>query len=320
MTEELLRVRGLCVNFKLKNKLFGKPDLISAVHDLSFSINRGQSLGIVGESGCGKTTLANAIFGLLKPDSGEIFYKGRDLLKLSGPEFRALRTRMQMIFQDPSSSLNPRFRVWELIGEPLYIQGERNPEKIRARAGELLRLVGLSDEDLDRRAVDFSGGQRQRIVIARALALKPSFLVCDEPLSALDVSVHAQICKLLQDLRKELNLTYLLISHDLGAVRYMTEQMAVMYLGHIVEYGATEQIFRRPCHPYTQALLSAALDIHAGTPGPKLLKGEAASPVNVAPGCRFASRCDYTGPECPGESLVEVEPGHVSLCGRALPS
>jgi oligopeptide/dipeptide ABC transporter ATP-binding protein len=316
MTEELLRVKGLCVNFKVKNKLFGKPDVISAVHDVSFSINRGQSLGIVGESGCGKTTLANVFFGLVKPDSGEIFYKGRDLLKLSKPEFRALRTQMQIIFQDPYSSLNPRLQVWELIGEPLYIQGERNPELIKAQVLELLRMVGLSDEDMTRRAADFSGGQRQRIVIARALALNPAFLVCDEPLSALDVSIHAQICNLLLHLREKLNLTYLFISHNLTAIRYMTEQTAVMYLGRIVEYGATEKIFRRPCHPYTRALLSAALDIHAGNTGLKLLKGEPASPVNAAPGCRFASRCDYAGPECPGENLVEVEPNHFTFCDR----
>lgn len=313
---DLLAIKNLDVNFRLRGGLFAQPDVVSAVNGVSLTIEKGASFGVVGESGCGKTTLANAILGFVKPDRGEIIYKGADLLKAGKKEFRALRSEMQMIFQDPFSSLNPRMRVWELVAEPLYIRGARDREALRSRAAELLNLVGLSDGDMERHAADFSGGQRQRIAIARALCLNPEFIICDEPLSALDVSVHAQICNLLQDLRARLGLTYLFISHNLAVVRHMTEAMAVMYLGRVVEYGDTERIYKNPLHPYTRALLAAIPDIDKTERAQSALQGETASPINVPEGCRFRGRCGAVYGDCfnrPHE-LIEIEPGHFTAC------
>ncbi|GHU98210.1 ABC transporter ATP-binding protein [Clostridia bacterium] len=320
MNDELIKIENLDVNFRLKGKLFAPPDVISAVNAVSLSIRKNESFGVVGESGCGKSTLANAILGFVKPDRGRIFYKGQDLLTADKKAFLSLRSGMQTIFQDPYSSLNPRMPVWALISEPLYIRGERDKTVLKARALELLRRVGLGEEDMDRAAPCFSGGQRQRIVIARALALQPEFIICDEPLSALDVSVHAQICNLLQDLRKELRLTYLFISHNLAVVRHMTERMAVMYLGRVVEYGDTEKIYKNPCHPYTRALLSAVPEPDVGGRPPELLRGEVASPINPPAGCRFQSRCAYAKEDCAArpDGLFEAEPEHFTACCMPL--
>jgi oligopeptide/dipeptide ABC transporter ATP-binding protein len=314
---ELLNIKNLDVNLKLDGGLFKRPAVISAVSDVSLSVKRGESFGIVGESGCGKTTLANAVLGFVKPDRGEIFFKGGDLLAMGKKERDKRRREMQIIFQDPYSSLNPRMPVRSLISEPMRIRGERDKKALYARAAELLELVGLSEKDAERYAPDFSGGQRQRVAIARALCLNPELIVCDEPLSALDVSVHAQICNLLSDLRKQFNFAYLFISHNLAVVRHMTESMAVMYLGKVVEYGDTERIFSNPAHPYTRALIGAIPDINSPAPTASLIKGETAGPINLKErGCRFMSRCVCARSCCADKphELAQIGPGHFSAC------
>jgi len=291
--------------------------VVKAVDGVSFTIRRGETLGLVGESGCGKTTTGRVILRLQEPTAGEVIFEGRNVFALNKEELRRMRRDMQIIFQDPYSSLNPRMTVGDIVGEPLEIHNiARGREKLR-RVQELLEVVGLSPYHVNRYPHEFSGGQRQRIGIARALALNPKLIICDEPVSALDVSIQAQILNLLEDLQKEFKLTYLFIAHDLSVVRHISDRVAVMYLGKIVELAPTEQLFENPQHPYTEALLSAV-----PIPDPEvkreriILPGDVPSPVNPPPGCRFHTRCLYAEERCRLEEppLEEVAPGHFAAC------
>jgi oligopeptide transport system ATP-binding protein len=297
--------------------LSGTIGHVHAVDGVSFAIRRGEAFGLVGESGCGKTTLAQTVIRLYRPDSGRILFDGTDLAVLRSSELRAHRRRIQMIFQDPYASLNPRMTVGAIVGEPLDIYGIGTREQRRERVRELLRVVGLNAYMVNRYPHEFSGGQRQRIGIARALALQPELIICDEPVSALDVSIQAQVLNLLEDLRVEFGLTYLFIAHNLAVVAYVCDRIGVMYLGKLVELGTAEQITLRPRHPYTQALLSA---VPIPRPGLKknrtILAGDVPSPVAPPSGCRFRTRCPIARPNC-GDAippLREVEPGHWVAC------
>lgn len=293
MGEIILKTKDLTVDFKVRNKLFGRPDRLSAVQNVNIEVRRGEIYGLVGESGCGKTTLANAILGFVPITSGSFECFGRTIGAGTRPDqWKAVRRHMQTVFQDPYSSLNGRFTVWQIISEPLYIAGERNERVLRDRAASLVEKVGLSREDLDRYIFEFSGGQRQRVAIARALIAGAELIICDEPTSALDVSVHSQICNLLLDLRDEFELTYLFISHNLSLVKHITDHMAVMYLGEVMESGATAEIFAHPATPYTRALMSAITEVNPTVRRERIiLSGEASSPIDPPDLCRFASRC-----------------------------
>jgi oligopeptide/dipeptide ABC transporter ATP-binding protein len=314
----LLEMEGVSVDFPVKRAYpFGKRRWIQAVTEVSLRVSEGETFGIVGESGCGKSTLANAMIGMVQPTAGIVRFHGDDLYALKAKAFKAARRNMQMIFQDPFSSLNPRFTVYDIIREPMYIRGGVSEAELKSKVLELLRLVGLDEEDLYRYPSDFSGGQRQRIGIARAIILNPKFLVCDEPVSGLDVSVHAQILNLLMEIQKSRNLTYVFISHNLAVVKNICRNMLVMYLGKAMEAGESDTIFANPLHPYTKALLSAILDVHAhGSRERILLKGDIPSPIDPPTGCRFWQRCPFAMVGCktiPAE-LVEVERGHHVAC------
>jgi oligopeptide/dipeptide ABC transporter ATP-binding protein len=316
--EYLIEVRGLRKYFPLGNRLLGGGgEVVRAVDDISFAIRRGETFGLVGESGCGKSTTGRCILRLIEPTSGEIRFDGRDLLSLTATEMRRARRDMQIIFQDPYSSLNPRMRVGDIIEEPLIIHRLGERQKRRERVVELLNLVGLDAEHATRYPHEFSGGQRQRIGIARALALDPKFIVCDEPVSALDVSVQAQIVNLLEDLQLRLGLTYLFISHGLAVVEHISTRVGIMYLGKIVEMASSEEIFRNPLHPYTRALLSAIPVPDPDARRERLpIEGDIPTPVNPPSGCRFRTRCPMAEPRC-GESepqMVEVSEGHFVAC------
>jgi oligopeptide transport system ATP-binding protein len=294
---------------------------VKAVDGISFVVREGETLGLVGESGCGKSTSGRAILQLQKPTAGKVFFQETELTGLSPMHLRALRPKMQMIFQDPYASLNPRHTIGKIVGEPLLINGYGTENEIKKRVVELLDMVGLKEVHYKRFPHEFSGGQRQRVGIARALALNPRFIVCDEPISALDVSIQAQVINLLQDLQKELNLTYLFIAHDLSMVRHISHRVAVMYLGKIVELADRKTLFKEPLHPYTQALISAV-----PTPNPKverirkriLLEGEVPSPANPPSGCVFHTRCPIAIEECRKviPEYREIKPGHFSACHR----
>lgn len=316
--DPLLEMDNVSVHFPVKRATpFSKRRWIQAVTEVSLQISEGGTFGIVGESGCGKSTLANAMIGMVRPTAGAVRFQGDDLYALKPKAFKAARRNMQMIFQDPFSSLNPRFTVYDIIREPLYIRGGASETVMKRKVLELLRLVGLDEEDLTRYPSDFSGGQRQRIGIARAIILNPTFLVCDEPVSGLDVSVHAQILNLLMDIQKSRNLTYVFISHNLAVVNNICQSMLVMYLGKVMEAGRSEVIFANPLHPYTKALLSAILDIDVhGARDRILLKGDIPSPIDPPEGCRFWQRCPFAmrGCETIPAKLVNVEQGHQVAC------
>ena len=314
--EPLLEIRNL-------KKYFSTPrGPLQAVDGVSFSIPRGVTLGVVGESGCGKSTLGRTILRLHEPTSGEILFKGDDITEYDSGSLKKLRAKMQMIFQDPYSSLNPRMTVSQAIAEPMILQGmfrRKDRAAIDLRVREMMNLVGLAQRFVNSYPHELDGGRRQRIGIARALALNPEFIVCDEPVSALDVSIQAQVLNLMQDLQEQFDLTYLFITHDLSVVKHLSEHIVVMYLGQLVERAAPEELFRHPMHPYTKALLSA---IPIPDPDVRMerlvLMGELSSPVNVGEGCRFAKRCPYTEPECgQPQRQAELRPDHFVSCRRA---
>lgn len=302
-------------------KYFDTPKgKLHAVDDVSFKINRGSTLGIVGESGCGKSTTGRTILKLIEPTSGQIIFNGTDITKYKDRQMRKLRTDMQIIFQDPFSSLDPRQNVMQLISEPIKEHHIcKSKEEVQKRTLEIMDTVGLARRFVNSYPHELDGGRRQRIGIARALALNPKFIVCDEPVSALDVSIQAQILNLMMDLRDEKGLTYIFITHDLSVVKHIADDIAVMYLGVLVEKCASKKIFINPLHPYTQALLSAIPSINIDRPAKRIpLKGELTSPINPKPGCRFAPRCMYAMEECFSVSPVlrEVEPGHFAACHK----
>jgi oligopeptide transport system ATP-binding protein len=315
----LLEVRNLRKYYPVtKGFIFQRQvGAVKAVDDVSFFIRKGETLGLVGESGCGKTTTGRVILRLQEPTHGEALFEGRDIFKLGKEELRRLRRDMQIIFQDPYSSLNPRMTVGDIIGEPLEIHKlARGKEKVR-RVQELLEVVGLSPYHANRYPHEFSGGQRQRIGIARALAVNPKLIIADEPVSALDVSIQAQVLNLLEELQKEFGLTYLFIAHDLSVVKHISDRIAVMYLGRIVELAAADELFSNPQHPYTEALLSAV-----PIPNPEMrreriiLPGDVPSPINPPAGCRFHTRCLYAQPSCKVDdpAFADIGGGHYVAC------
>ncbi len=316
--ENLLEVRGLKKYFPIKGGPLGLGgDAVKAVDDVSFSIRRGETFGLVGESGCGKSTTGRAILRLIEPTEGEVRFNGRDLLGVGAEELRRLRRDMQIIFQDPYSSLNPRMTIGNIIEEPMIIHSAGNRKERRARVAELLGVVGLDPAHAARYPHEFSGGQRQRIGIARALALNPSFIVCDEPVSALDVSVQAQVVNLLQDLQEQFGLTYLFISHGLSVVEHISTRVGIMYLGKLVEVATSEEIFKNPLHPYTRALLSAIPVPDPDARRERLpLTGEIPTAISPPSGCRFRTRCPLAEPRCAEvvPELVEVGPDHFVAC------
>jgi peptide/nickel transport system ATP-binding protein/oligopeptide transport system ATP-binding protein len=294
----------------------GKKRYLQAVNDLSFTIYEGETLGLVGESGCGKSTTGKLILRLLEADSGEVLFRGTNLLQLTASRMRSLRREMQMIFQDPFSSLNPRMRVGDTLSEPFKIHKKLSATEIQTELKTLLEVVGLAPEHLNRYPHEFSGGQRQRIGIARSLAVRPSLIIADEPVSALDVSIQAQIINLMQDIQEEFGLTYLFIAHDLAVVQHICDRVAVMYLGRIVEIGPADTIYRRPRHPYTEALLNAVPVPIPGRPARTLLQGEVPSPINPPSGCPFHPRCSYAKAICKTTlpSLEQQGDRHESAC------
>lgn len=316
--EPLIRVENLNKIFNIKSsKLFGSPKQLKAVNDVSFDIYPGETLGIIGESGSGKSTLGKAMIRLIEPSSGKVIYKDKSLVEVSPNEMKALRKDIQVIFQDPYSSLDPRKTAGSLIEEPMIIHNIGTPEERKKKVMELLETVGLTEAHSIRFPHEFSGGQRQRINIARALALNPTFVVADEPVSALDVSVQAQIINLMKELQRKLNLTYLFISHDLSVVKYISDRIAIMYLGKIVEMGDAKAIYKNPIHPYTQTLFSA---IPPESPFHKKdsvkLKGEIPSPINLPKGCAFASRCPKAKEQCKNgvPQLQDIGDNHRVAC------
>ena len=321
----LLRAEGLGKTFGARgNFLTGHSDMVRAVDDVSFRISRGETLALVGESGCGKSTLGRLLLRLIEPTEGSVFFEGRDIAALRAEYMRLMRQKMQIIFQDPYGSLSPRRTIGQIVGEPLEIFGiVKGRQARRERVAELLHKVGLPPAVMDRLPRQFSGGQRQRVGIARAMALNPAFIVADEPVSALDVSIQAQIINLMQDLQREAGFSYLFIAHDLAVVRHIADRVAVMYLGRIVEIGPKRQIYDAPQHPYTQALLSAAPEPEIESASRRIiLEGDVPSPSAVPAGCAFHTRCPIAQAVCRSERpvLEEVAPSQQAACHFAEPN
>lgn len=321
MSEALVEVDELKKHFPIQGGVLSRTvGYVYAVDGVTFDVRKGETLGLVGESGCGKTTVGRCILRLLEPTSGEVLFEGRNILPLDDEQMRKLRADMQIVFQDPYASLNPRWTIKDIVGEPLLVNKVAKGEELRSRVLDLLSIVGLSEDHMNRFAHEFSGGQRQRIGIARALAMSPKFVVLDEPTSSLDVSVQAQTLNMIRKLQHDLGLTYLFISHNLSVIKHMSDRIAVMYLGKIVELAPKQQLFKRQLHPYTQALFQAI-----PIPDPEIqrkrviLKGDVPSPVNPPTGCRFHPRCPIAADRCSIEepALVEIESGHFAACHKA---
>lgn len=322
----LVSIRGLHKHFDVGRKLFGPKPVLRAVDGVDLDIRRGETLGLVGESGCGKSTLARTLIRLYQPSAGEMLFDGVDVASAPERELTQFRRRVQMIFQDPYASLNGRMTVRDLIAEPLEIAGIGTPQTRTAKVHDLLSRVGLHSDHANRFAHEFSGGQRQRIGIARAIALEPDLVICDEPISALDVSVQAQVVNMLEDLQDQLGLTYLFITHDLSMVRHISDRIGVMYLGKIVELASNTDLYRRPSHPYTQALLASipVPDPTASRPN-EVVRGEIPSPMNIPSGCRFRTRCPIATNLCASvePDLRDIGGGHLAAChyaGDAAPN
>jgi oligopeptide transport system ATP-binding protein len=318
--ETLLRVQDLVMHFPIYRGVIRRQvGAIRAVDGVSFDIKAGETLGLVGESGCGKSTTGRTILQLYKPTDGHVYFDGTDLVGMKGEEMRFMRRQMQMIFQDPYASLNPRMTVSQIVGEPLIVHSAASGKEIEERVQHLLELVNLNPSFANRYPHEFSGGQRQRIGVARALALQPSFIICDEPISALDVSIQAQVVNLLEELQEQFHLTYLFIAHDLSMVRHISDRVAVMYLGVIVELASRDDIYANPLHPYTQALLSA-IPIPDPVADAKrkrtILMGDVPSPANPPSGCRFRTRCPIAEAICAEErpAFREMKSGHFVAC------
>ncbi|HWO97030.1 MAG TPA: dipeptide ABC transporter ATP-binding protein [Bacillus sp. (in: firmicutes)] len=318
MTESLLQVKGLKKHFPIKGGLFSKEiGSVKAVDGLSFEVKKGETLGIVGESGCGKSTTGRLLLRLIEPTDGQVIFEEKEVTSLSNSEMRKLRREMQMVFQDPFASLNPRHTIEKILEEPLIVHGIGNKEERKRKVREMLEVVGLSGYHANRYPHQFSGGQRQRIGIARALMTNPKLIIADEPVSALDVSIQSQVLNLLEDLQKEFQLTYIFISHDLGVVRHICDRVGVMYLGQMVELSESEKIYEKPLHPYTEALLSAV-----PVPDPDfkreqiVLQGDLPSPSNPPVGCPFHTRCGKCMDICKTArpELREIEPNHFVAC------
>ncbi len=313
---ELIRMEHL-------KKYFDTPKgMLHAVDDINLSIEKGKTLGVVGESGCGKSTLGRVIVGLLPSTSGKVYFDGQDITNMTGRQHKKLCTSIQMVFQDPYASLNPRMTVSQIIAEPLKVNGAHLSKRdIDKKVSEIMDTVGLAERFRDSYPHELDGGRRQRIGIARALILDPKFIVCDEPVSALDVSIQAQILNLMMDLQRDRDLTYMFITHNLAVVKHISNEIVVMYLGQCVERVESEELFKNPLHPYTQALLKAIPVASLASRGKprQIIKGELTSPIEPAPGCRFAPRCPYATPECTKADipLREIEPGHFAACCRA---
>lgn len=325
-TETLLSVDNLSKHYvgrrSIAERLSGAPQIaVKAVNGVSLDVKRGEILGLIGESGCGKSTLGRAILRLHEPTSGRVVFDGTDITALGPDALKTMRRRMQIIFQDPYASLNPRRTVAEIVGLPLKLHGlAKSEEEVRSLVGAIIEKVGLKANQLDRYPHQFSGGQRQRIGIARALVSNPEFIVCDEPVSALDVSIQAQIIQLLQDLKKDMGLTYLFISHDISVIGYLSDRVAVMYLGEIVEFGPVDSVLSAPRHPYTQSLMSAVPEIeHAGEKKTRVrLAGDLPSPLDPPAGCKFHTRCPLAVDKCRVETPKgeSVGVGHIAACHR----
>lgn len=316
----LIEVKGLKKYFPVKKGLFNKtPSYVKAVDDVSFTINKGETLGLVGESGCGKTTTGRTIIKLYEPTDGQIIYDGVDIAKFNEKQMIPYRRKMQMIFQDPYASLNPRMTVGDIISEPIMIHNLMDKKAAQERVQYLLNRVGLNSEHANRYPHEFSGGQRQRIGIARALAVEPEFIIADEPISALDVSIQAQVVNMLEDLQEDLGLTYLFVAHDLSMVKHISTRIGVMYLGKMVELAESNELYSKPLHPYTQALLSAIPIPDPDEAASKkriVLEGEIPSPIDPPKGCRFAGRCKYATEKCREVTpeLKDVGGGHMVAC------
>lgn len=318
MRDNILELKNLKKYFPVKSGMFSKEKgLVHAVDDVTLEIRRGETFGLVGESGCGKSTLSRTLLKLTEPTSGQIIFDGEDITKHSYKEMRKYRKHMSMIFQKPYASLNPRETVGQIISAPFIVHKEFNKKDVSKRVSELMELVGLSERYVNRYPHEFSGGQRQRIAIARAIALNPKLIVCDEPVSALDVSIQSQILNLLKDIQKEFNLTYIFVSHDLSVVNYMADRIAVMYLGTIVELAKSTQLYLKPYHPYTKALFSAIPEPNLGTKKERIsIKGEIPNPINPPSGCPFSTRCNYVMDICLKErpKLIHINEDHMVAC------